>query len=181
MLRKHGDNKTVNKRNTARGALTAAMALLTAIVLTLSMLLLPARSRIARAASQELFSLSRSEAFAGETITVTVKYELDIEVTGAMIALEFGPKLAYVSYDKEGMLADTVDASNAAERRITVLSADGNGTGKGTLCKIVLKVADGAPRDSDETVTARMMMYSDADFNEYSQDDGYGWTYSRKI
>ena len=165
MFGKHGDNGKMRKRGTA---LTAAAVLL-ALVLTASILLLPSRKRPVRAASQELFTLSRNEAFAGENITVTVRYDLATEVTGTMIVLEFGPNLTYVSSDKDGMLADTVDVSDVANRRITVLSAEGNGTGKATLCKIVLKVADNSPRDIDETVTARMVEYSDGDYNEHKK------------
>ena len=93
MFGKHGDNGKMRKRGTA---LTAAVALLAALVLTASILFIPSRERPAQAASQELFTLSRNEAFAGENITVTVRYDLATEVTGTMIMLEFGPNLTYV-------------------------------------------------------------------------------------
>ena len=133
--------------------------------------------RAVKAQGRPVLTLSKDEPAPGETIVLTIGYEADEVITGSKIIVEFGSKLEYVSYNKDKMLADTVSWKESSPNTVTILQAEGNGTNKGTLCTITLKVADNAPRDVDEEIVLRMAEYSDENYNNFYPDT----TFRKKI
>ena len=170
--------RTINNRAKERLRRIAVIFAIVLFAAAAVLLVKPFSVTEVRAENKANFSLSTDEPSPGGTFTLTLGFDCDIVITGAMVTVEFGSKVEYVSNDKTGMLADTVDSSDSGNGKLTVLyAADDGGTKKGTLCVINLKVADGAPRDTTETIKATLVSYSDENFYEYES----GTVYSTKI
>ena len=174
---KNNNEEKKNIRFGSRSRFVAVFAVIAAALTAVLTLWGPANVSTVRAENRAYFELSTDEIEPGGTFVLTLKYQCDVEITGSLITVEFGSKVEYVGSDKSGMLADTVSWSQDVPGLVTVLQADGNGTGQGTLCKITLKVADGSPRDETETIKATLKQYSDENYDEFKPDT----VYSKKI
>ncbi|MBR6934619.1 MAG: hypothetical protein IKH41_03950 [Clostridia bacterium] len=174
-----GTKRTPEPRiNKTTAAVIAAVVAVVAIAIAVACIAVrTGNGRAVKAQGRPVLKLSKDEPAPGETIVLTIGYEADEVITGSKIIVEFGSKLEYVSSDKDKMLADTVSWKESSPNTVTILQAEGNGTNKGTLCTITLKVADNAPRDVDEEIVLRMAEYSDENYENFYPDT----TFRKKI